>query len=411
MILTIAFRNIFRNGRRTAMCIIAVTIAVFFTIVMQSMILGMIDSIDKVVQVFDTGHISIVSEDYEAESEYMPVQYPVANGMPFDVIKAEIAAIPGVKAVFPRISAYATLQDATVKHAMLVGMDIPAETAINSFNQTDKTDGIIQGRYPDADKNECAIGKRLAEKGGFKIGDKLPLKTVSAQYSDKMWAPVITGIFSFDYLKYDQEAIIVDYQRLQRLLVLDGATQQVFIFVHNPNESKAIAAEVSALFPNDSVHDWQDNYFVAVMQQSMAIFVFIEFIFMIVASFLIINTVVMIIHERIKEIGMMGSLGMSRREIVQVFFCESLCLAFLGSLAGALLGGLFTGIASHFPFDFTAATGGGFEEFPMSGSLFFVFDPAILLQGFIFGIIVAGICTLIPSLKSAFVEPVEALRR
>jgi putative ABC transport system permease protein len=185
----------------------------------------------------------------------------------------------------------------------------------------------------------------------------------------------------------------------------------VFIFVDNPDNSKAIAAEVSALFPNDSVHDWQDNYFVAVMQQSMAIFVFIEFIFMIVASFLIINTVVMIIHERIKEIGMMGSLGMSRREIVQVFFCESLCLAFLGSLAGALLGGLFTGIASHFPFDFTAATGGGFEEFPMSGSLFFVFDPSILLQGFIFGIIVAGICTLIPSLKSAFVEPVEALRR
>jgi putative ABC transport system permease protein len=143
----------------------------------------------------------------------------------------------------------------------------------------------------------------------------------------------------------------------------------------------------------------------------MAVFILLEAVFMLVASFLIINTIVMIIHERIKEIGMMGALGMTRHEIVRVFFFESLVLALLGALAGVIAGGIATGVASFFPFNFTAMTGGGFDQFPMSGTIFFVFSPAILAQSFIFGLVVAAVCTLFPSLKSAFVEPVEALRR
>ncbi|MDR1970367.1 MAG: FtsX-like permease family protein, partial [Treponema sp.] len=150
---------------------------------------------------------------------------------------------------------------------------------------------------------------------------------------------------------------------------------------------------------------------VAMMQQSMMIFVVVYLVFLIVASFLIVNTVVMIIHERIKEIGMMGSLGMTRREIVQVFFFEAVFLSVLGSLAGCVVGGIATWVFSFFPLDFNAMMGGGFKDFPMAGTMVMSFDPAILLQGFIFGVVISSICTLIPSLKSAFVEPVEALRR
>jgi putative ABC transport system permease protein len=150
---------------------------------------------------------------------------------------------------------------------------------------------------------------------------------------------------------------------------------------------------------------------VIIMRQSMAIYAVVYLVFLIVASFLIVNTVVMIIHERIKEIGMMGSLGMTRAEIVRVFFFEAVFLSVLGSLAGCALGGLATFVFSFFPLDLTVFTGGGMKEFPMSGTMTLAFDPAILLQGFVFGVVITSICTLFPSLKSAFVEPVEALRR
>jgi putative ABC transport system permease protein len=372
------------------------------------------------VRVFDTGHVSAASAAFEAEKEYRPVQYPVGNGRPFAELAADRQKIPGVRAVFPRITAYATLQDSTVKHALLWGIDIEAETALNAFNLTTRGDGLVEGRYPLADSNECAIGIVMAEKAGLRIGDRIPLKTVSAQFSDKMWSPVVTGIFQFDYLKYDEGAILVDFGRLQRLLVLGDATQQIFVYAEKESQSRAVAAGVENILngheesagtgENDVVRDWRDHYFVTLMQQSMAIFVVIELVFLIVASFLIVNTVVMIIHERIKEIGMMGSLGMTRGEIVKVFFFESVFLSIAGALAGVVLGGLVTGVGSLFPLDFRTISGQS-SEMPISGTLFLEFSAGILAMGFFFGVIIASICTLFPSLKSAFVEPVEALRR
>ncbi|MCL2273219.1 MAG: ABC transporter permease, partial [Treponema sp.] len=79
-LIKIAYRNIWRNMRRTLFCFAAVGIAVFFIVVYSSMINGMIKCIYDTVQVYELGHVKVVSSQYDAESEYMPVQYPVANG-------------------------------------------------------------------------------------------------------------------------------------------------------------------------------------------------------------------------------------------------------------------------------------------------------------------------------------------
>jgi putative ABC transport system permease protein len=411
MLVTIAFRNIRRNGRRTGLCIAASGIAVFFTIFMQSMIAGMTAGIDTVVQVFDTGHVMLTSRDYAAEKEYLPVYYPAAEGRPFAEIEAAVREIPRVKAVLPRIMAFATLQDSTQKHALLWGVSLKDELALHNFNMTSRSDGLAAGRYPEAGSQECAIGAAMAKKTGLSIGDRIPLKTVSAQFSDKMWNPVITGIFDFDYLKYDAEVILVPIDRLQRLLVLGDAVQQAVVFADSPSDAETVAAAMTGLFgPGDLVEKWQDNYFVALMRSYLPLYTLVYLVFVVVASFLIINTVLMIIHERMKEIGMMGSLGMTQREIVLVFFYEALFLAGLGSLAGCAAGGLSTFVLSLFPIDFAAMSGGGFKEMPMSGTLFMAFSPLMIVQGFLFGIIVTGLCTLIPSLRCAFIEPVDALR-
>jgi putative ABC transport system permease protein len=412
-LIKIAFRNIFRNMRRTMFCVISVGIAVFFIVFYSSFIAGMLNSMREVVRVFELGDLRAVSARYEAESEYSPVQYPVAEGKSLTALMEQIKAIPGVRAVFPRIMVYATLQESVVKHANLWGINMNEEIKANHFNLTDRTDGLVEGRYPMLDSNECAVGINFARKTGLGLGDRLPLKTVSAQFSDKMWSPVITGIFRFDYAKMDGEAVIADFSRLQRLLVLDDASQQLIIYADKPEMSGAIARAVETVFtPGDEVRRWDEQYWIVMMNMYEPLFFAIYLIFLAVACFLIINTIAMIIHERIKEIGMMGSLGMTRGEIVNVFFFESIFLSMFGAAAGTLIGGLATGILQHYPIRWTAFVGESvFTELPAANAVFMHFSWLKLLQSWLMGVGVASLFTLFPSLKSAFVEPVEALRR
>jgi len=412
VLVKIAYRNIWRNKRRTLFCFTAVGIAVFFIVIYSSMIDGMVNSINETVQVYELGHVKVVSKTYEAESEYLPVQYPVSDGKNWKELAASIKAIPGVRAVFPRITTIATLQESTIKHAVLWGINIADEMAANNFNLTDRNDGLMEGRWPAPGTNECAVGRVFAQKSGMTIGDEIFLKTVSAQYSDKYWSPVITGIFNFDYVKIDEQYIVVDYDRLQRLLVLDEGTQALVIYANDLKQTGAVTPAVQNLLGEDNiVTEWRDNYWVAVMAMVTPIYTVVFLIFLIVASFLIINTVVMIIHERIKEIGMMGCLGMTRAEIVKVFFFESIFLAAFGALAGVIVGGSIAGIGSYFPIRMGDLYGNTFSDMPMSNAIFFSFTAAGLFRAWIMGVVVASLFTLIPSLKSAFVEPVEALRR
>jgi putative ABC transport system permease protein len=399
--------------RRTMFCVAAVAIAVFFIIFFSSLIDGMLQSMHDVVQTFELGHVRAVSARYEAESEYSPVQYPVAEGASLASVMERIKAIPGVRAAFPRISAYATLQESVVKHAGLWGVTMGEETAVHNFNFTDKTDGLVEGRYPAPDSNECAIGLRFAEKTGLKIGDRIPLKTVSSQFSDKLWAPVVTGVFRFDYAKMDRETIIVDFTRLQRLLSLNDASQQIVVYAESPDMSARIARDMAPFFnADDVITEWTDQYWIVMMDMYQPVYYAMYLVFLIVACLLIVNTITMIIHERIKEIGMMGSLGMMRREIVTVFFFESLFLAMTGATVGMVLGGIVTVIGQHVPLRWTSIAGeSAFAAMPAANAIFFRFSIGALARSWLLGVVVSSLFTLFPSLKSAFVEPVEALRR
>ncbi|MCL2093329.1 MAG: ABC transporter permease [Treponema sp.] len=411
-LIKIAFRNIWRNKRRTAFCFSAVGIAVFFIVIYSSLIDGMTNSINDIVQIFELGHVRVVSQDYESEQEYLPVQFPVADGRSFQEMANQIKGISGVRSVFPRITTLATLQESSIRHAMLWGLDIAGEMGANNFNLTDRNNGLIEGRYPEPNSNEAAVGWAFAEKTGLSIGDRIPLRTTSAQFADRFWEPVITGIFNFDYIRYDEQFIMVDISRLQRLLALEDGTQQLIIFAEDASMSPQIAAQVQGLLEQGNVvTEWTDNYWVAVMRMVIPIYTIVFLVFLIVASFLIVNTVVMIIHERIKEIGMMGCLGMTRFEIVKVFFFESLFLAALGATCGILVGGSLTGLLAEFPIRMGDMYGNTFSDMPMSNAIFFQFDHRRLAYAWVLGVLIASIFTLVPSLKSAFVEPVEALRK
>lgn len=416
-LIKIAFRNIFRNKRRSIMSIIAIGVAVFFIIFMMSFMNGMINNMIKVVRIFETSDVVISTKEFHKKKDFYPLQYPVEPKQgTLDELMEKIKKIDKVKAVFPRIRVYATLTDSTVKHAILWGIDFENEAKITNFNIKTKSSGLVKGRFfekkPNGHyKNECIIGERLAKKMKLGIGDRIPMKFISSQYSDKYYAPTIVGLTNFNYATIDSHYIILPFSRLQKIGAMRNKTQTINIFLENKKYSAKVAAAVKKLLnnPDLEIRQWNQHFFVAYMKSAEVIYGIIYGVFIIVASFLIINTIIMVIHERIKEIGMMGALGMKRGEIVLVFFYEAILLSIFGSIFGSLIGALATGLGSFYPIDIMKMTGG--IEFPASNTIFMEFSLAYIVKGFLFGVIISSLCTILPSMKSAFIEPVEALRR
>lgn len=413
-LLTIAYRNIYRNKRRSILCIIAISIAVFFTIFMVSFMHGMIGSVKTISAIFESGHIMIYSAEYEDKKDFLPLQYPINTGdQGNNEFMEKLESIEGVTRAFARIRSFVTLTNNEVKHGLLLGIDLAREMQYNDFNQTNKSDGLIEGRYPEPDKNECAIGSRFAKKIGVKVGDRLDFKVISSQFSDKFASPLITGIFDFDYLSIDNKCILMDIERVRKLTVLKDKAQTIHLFTESEADIPVIEERVKdhVAGMNIIVKDWLEGnwYLDYIMSVGLLVYNIIFAVFIVVASFLIVNTIIMVIHERMKEIGMMGALGLSRKEIIIVFFLEAVCLSFLGSILGAIFGGVLTGVLSQTPISYEAMAGG--VEMPVSNTVFVKFSLKYILFGLWYGLAISSLCTIIPSLKAAFIEPVEALRR
>lgn len=413
----IAYRNLYRNKRRSILCMTAIAVAVFFIVFMMGWIFGMLQSMQKTIYTFETAHLYVTTKDFDLRSDFVPLQYPVAfedweNGLSEFIQKVQ--EMDGVKIVLPRIASYATLMDSKVKNAIVWGLDTEREFSSIVFNQKTGGNGLVDGRYPVKGENSCAIGARLAKKMGVKIGDKIPLKMISSQFSDKFWSPVVVGLFDFDYMGVDDKYILVEIERLQRIVTLKGQTQKVMVYLEHPEEAAQyqemlLKEAIQAGIEEPVVKSWQENYFISMMKQFTGIYIIAFLVFIIVASFLIVNTVIMTVHERIKEIGMMGAIGMTRFEIVAVFFLEAVLLSVFGALFGVILGGIATKILSLYPIDLVTLSGG--IDMPTGNTMFVAFSWLYLVAGFFFGVIVSSLCTILPSLKSAFIEPVEALRR
>lgn len=415
----IAFRNIFRNFRRSLLCIIAIGVAVFFIIGAMGLIGGMMSSIPKVLKKFETGDIYITTQEYEKKKEFMPLFYPINYPENEETSIEQISAIEGVEKVLPRMSTYTTLTDNVVKNAILWGIDFDEENGFHHLNMRDKNNGIVKGRYPEKTsrgsyKNECVLGVNLAEKMNIQIGDRIPMKFTSSQYSDKFYLPKVVGIIDYDYSSINKNYIIIPYDRLQKMAYLSGKSQILYIYIDEDYPAQEIAAKIDTLLNTGRdekfvIKTWKENYFASMVIMAQFFYGIIYAVFIIVASFLIVNTITMIIHERLKEIGMMGSLGMTRTEIVGVFFLEAFYLSLIGSIAGVLTGSLFNFIGSFFPIDLMTMTGG--VDMPASNTLYIKSSLLYTLSGFLLGVIISSCCTIIPSLRAAFIEPVEALRR
>jgi putative ABC transport system permease protein len=146
------------------------------------------------------------------------------------------------------------------------------------------------------------------------------------------------------------------------------------------------------------------------LEMAKAIYNFIYIFLVVLASFVVINTMIMIVNERTKEIGMMSALGLEKRDILYLFLVEGALMGGLGSFIGAVLGGILTNIINRIGISFGSLTEGFSSDLLFGSTIYPVFSIGNIIFGFILGLIIVTIACVIPARRAAKMEPNDALR-
>ena len=422
-ILKMAFRNIGRNKRRTMLSAIAISVAVMVVVVMRGYIGGIMDSMLDSLSKIQTGHIKVVHPEYFDKEDMMPLEYMVDgfDGGGYKQLIPLLASVEGVKTVSPRIKFGVLLSfKGKNRSAMGIGIDPKTEEDIPPFDKI-----IEEGQYFGDDENvrSMIIGVGLANKLGIKLNDKITILASTAYDSLKGMTFTVTGIFRYGISSTDSELFYVPIGAAARLLEMGNGVSELILMVDRIEDSEKVAEEISAKFqqqngaylednttPRYSIIPWQkQGTFLSMFETATSMYDFIFVFFLVLASTVIINTTMMVIYERMREIGTIGALGMTGKQIVLLFAIEAMVISAIGSFLGIIVGGGFDLYLSIVGINLQALTGGSMD-IPTTDIIYPRFGLFLLIGSFLFGVVVASVAAFIPALRAARVQPVEALR-
>jgi len=399
----LAWRNIWRNPRRTTVILIAIIIGVWSMLFTGALTRGMINQmVDNGISTL-TGEIQIHLRGYRSD----PV---VENSIttPEEISDMlETILPPGAKwAARVRVNAIAS----NARHSTgvtFVGIAPSREAEISFIGKA-----LTQGRYLKLeDKYGIVVGKALLDKFETKLGRKLVLMSQAMDKEISSRAFRIIGIFDAEMESTEKQFVFVSMSAAQQMLKLGKSISEISVILPDREEVDRIADKMRKALPTDyDVDTWKTllpiiKAYLEMMDGWMFIWYLIVFIAM---GFGIVNTMLMAIFERIREFGLLKALGMKPWRILKTVILESFLLLLVGSALGNLIGFLSIFALSYEGIDLSSLAAGA-EYAGMSRVIYpAIHSQDIIVANLIVFVLGLFVC-LYPAVKAAKVTPVEAL--
>ncbi|MEA2086967.1 MAG: FtsX-like permease family protein [Candidatus Caldatribacteriota bacterium] len=413
----LAKKNLSRSRIRTLISIIAIAFAIFAVVFARGLINGVLESFFENHIHYKAGHIRIIDEEYKLKERIMSLNYSLDgfNGEGYSEMSEKIKSVEGVEQVVPRLKfgAMVSLEDELVG-MMGWGID-PAEEM--KFMGIDRN--ITEGRMVQEGNKEIVMGAGLLKKIGREVGEKVTILYSTPFGSFKGSTFQIVGKYQSDIQVMNDKLFFLPLGQAQRILEMPGEVTELLLITSDYNKVASVLPGLNELFSREDesgkylVQPWNKGYdlvelfdFAVNMYNSIYVFIII------LACFVLVNTLIMIVNERTREIGMMSALGLKSREILYLFTMEGAIIGILGSALGAVMGGILTRVFSVVGIDYSAAFEGiDSTEILLSPIYYTVFSLENLVFCFTLGVVIVTIACIIPARKAAKLEPTEALRQ
>jgi ABC-type lipoprotein release transport system permease subunit len=403
----IAWRNLGRNIRRTALAILAITVGQFALLATDSLMRGYADNIRLAITGPMIGHVQAHAAEWRQERA---IDLVIEDA---ESIVTQIQADPTVMNATARIYApvlFAPEQDAFV--AMVVGL----QSNIESHEW-----GLLSGMTEPLQKGKVLIGHRLARKTGAKIGQEIAVVGQAADGTLANDLYVIQDIIKCPVDMVNQSGVVMSLEDAQQLLYMPNAAHEIVVRTNQSGQEKQLVERLQQMegLNEAEVMSWQELVpeLVVILNTSDWVGYFVIVIVCIAALAGIANTLVMSTFERMHEFGMLLALGSRPRRIVRMIMYEAILTGLLGVAAGTLLGYLFVWMTSSTGIDMASWGGSGGEVADMAYkglNLPLHIYPRLEIFDALLGLVAILATSLVGSIWPAWIagrlEPMEAMR-
>lgn len=418
VLMKMAFRNIRRNKRRSLLAAISVAMSLFLVIFLQGYMNGMKRSVIYNSTKNESGHIQLVTKDYQENKRFKPITYNIEN--PSELIryiKDDPAIRKEIDLVTERIFFGVLLQyDGNNKAVVAFGGDIAKEKKLFMLDRS-----IVDGQYLNDTRSTghkergILIGRKVADTLKLKVGDTFKVLVSGSDYSLHIPTLKVAGIFKTGLNALDDTTFQISLKDAKEILNTGGGSQQILIMLKDYQKAERISQmiqkklDADERFQNIKAVSWKQAGGMAQMIDAMVqMYNFIYIIIALLGSFIITNVMMMVVLERRKEIGIIKSMGFSRPEILFMFLTEGSVLGLIGSISGVVMGTLVTTYFVINGIDLTSMISQ--LNMPIDNVIKFVITiPGIIGTMFI-GILVAAIVSILPSRRAAKMNVVDAIK-
>lgn len=274
--------------------------------------------------------------------------YSNARGIDhYDDLSKMIAAIPGVREAVPKVEG----QTMASFRGAATGAMVSAYHNEDLKKKELLRQRIVAGDMGAFERGEgVIIGQRMAEKMGLRLGDDITLispegRATVAGLVPRVKAYKVVAMFNIGMFAYDNGLILLPFEEAQIYFKLRDngadAASSIEVMVNDPDRAKDIAQEIAGrLGPGFRVYDWKssnNSIFQAVIVQRNVMFLILMLIIL-VASFNIISSLIMLVREKGKDVAILRTMGATRGSVMRIFITCGSCVGVIGTIVGTLLG-------------------------------------------------------------------------
>jgi putative ABC transport system permease protein len=402
-LIVMAWRNLWRNWKRSLITIAAVVMAVILSTIMSSMQEGTyVKMIDNVVK-FYSGYVQVFKPGYWETRSIDEIYKSDAK------LLSNLESNPHITSYTPRLESFTlmSLGDNT-KGSALIGIDPERENTITNLKRW-----VSKGNYLQPNDEGVLLAENLAKNLKANIGDTIVLMSQGYHGESAAMIVPLRGILHFPSPQLNSFAAYISLSKAQEFFSAPELITSLVLMVKEYKEVDKVKKDLSQSFGHSNeIMSWSEMQpeLIQMIEGDRAGGIVMKVILYLVIGFGILGTVIMMMSERKKELGITVAVGMQKHTLAIMLFFETLFIALTGIIIGFMLSiPLIYYFESH-PIALTGKIADAYQQFGIEPAFYFTMMPKIFIQQIIIVFCLTLLIGMYPVVKTFRMQVIKSIR-